>query len=136
MVVNYTGVVQTALWQCDRNQWNYYWTAPIDPCDEFGSCGPYGVCDSNAMPRCSCLPGFLPKNPAIWNTREWRDGCVRNHEIGCGKAGTDGFNTVSNLKLPQSENCTVDMSLDLARSVRAAVQAELFVRCVCKRGCE
>ncbi|ONK74688.1 uncharacterized protein A4U43_C03F9120 [Asparagus officinalis] len=112
LLVNSTGFAQRALWLPDANQWNFFWNAPKDLCDDIGQCGPYGLCDANDSPLCSCLQGFDPKNPSNWNLRDGHDGCKRRTPLDC-KNGTDGFVTVSNVKLPQSDNCTVDMNLNL-----------------------
>lgn len=112
LVVISKGTVQRALWVWDTDQWNYFWSAPKDPCDYIGACGPFGLCDSNDSPICSCLQGFVPENPANWNLRDGHDGCRRKTQLDCANV-TVGFQPVSNVKLPQSDNCTVDMSLSL-----------------------
>ena len=112
LIVSSTGIIQRALWLWESNTWNYFWNAPKDQCDYIGECGPYGLCDSNNSPVCSCLQGFSPKNPGNWNLRDGHDGCVRRTTLDC-ENGTDGFVPVSNVKLPQSVNATVDMNLSL-----------------------
>ncbi|ONK65645.1 uncharacterized protein A4U43_C07F39200 [Asparagus officinalis] len=113
LVVNSTGLIQRAIWLWENNEWYYFWSGPGDMCDNIGQCGNYGLCDVNSSPICSCLRGFEPRNPANWNMRDGRDGCVRKTELDCKVNGTDGFVKVSNVKLPESGNCVVDVSLSL-----------------------
>ncbi|KAJ6790573.1 receptor-like serine/threonine-protein kinase SD1-8 [Iris pallida] len=47
-----------------------------------------------------------------WQLRDGKDGCIRRTPLNC-IGGTDGFNKVINVKLPESANSTVDMSLSL-----------------------
>ncbi|KAJ6842127.1 receptor-like serine/threonine-protein kinase SD1-8 [Iris pallida] len=115
LVINRTGVLRRTVWLGDTNQWtNDFWYAPKDQCDSYGLCGPYGACDPNRSPVCKCLlePAFTPENPANWQLRDGKDGCIRRTPLNC-IGGTDGFNKVINVKLPESANSTVDMSLSL-----------------------
>ncbi|KAJ6843631.1 receptor-like serine/threonine-protein kinase SD1-8 [Iris pallida] len=115
LVMNRTGVLRRTAWLWETNQWtNDFWFAPKDECDNYGRCGPYGACDPNSYPVCKCLlePAFTPENPKNWQLREGKDGCIRKTPLNC-TGGTDGFNKVSNVKLPESANCTVDNSLSL-----------------------
>ncbi|KAJ6792221.1 receptor-like serine/threonine-protein kinase SD1-8 [Iris pallida] len=114
LVVNQSGLFQRSLWLWESNQWNFFWYAPKDPCDDYKQCGPYGACDPNSSPMCGCLvqQAFSPKNPANWALRDGSDGCVRNTALDC-RNGTDGFVLVRSVKLPQASNATVDTSLSL-----------------------
>ncbi|KAL8460252.1 hypothetical protein ACS0TY_031969 [Phlomoides rotata] len=58
-------------------------------CDASGTCGPYGVCDSQGSPLCSCLQGFEPQNNQEWDSGNWTSGCVRRVPLGCA-AGNNG----------------------------------------------
>ncbi|CAL5411067.1 unnamed protein product [Camellia sinensis] len=68
------------------------WMAPLNRCDIYGVCGPFGVCDKK------------------WWKGNWAGGCVRKTELLCekntsslassGKAQNDGFWKLSNMKLP------------------------------------
>lgn len=51
----------------------------INPCEALGKCGPFGVCNSQESPICSCLPGFLPLDSGNWST-----GCRRRTPLNCG----------------------------------------------------
>ncbi|KAJ0652894.1 putative S-locus glycoprotein [Helianthus annuus] len=79
-------------------------------CDEYLKCGPWGVCDANALPFCNCLKGFRPKNQHAWDLRDGSDGCVRSSEMDC---GSDGFRLMKNMKLPEGSKAFVDQTLSL-----------------------
>lgn len=50
-----------------------------NPCEILGKCGPFGVCNSQDSPICSCLPGFLPRDSGNWSS-----GCGRRAPLNCG----------------------------------------------------
>ncbi|CAM8991583.1 unnamed protein product [Rhodiola kirilowii] len=104
LVVNSTGMLQRFTWVESSQEWNSYWFAPKDQCDQYNDCGTYGVCDTNASPVCKCLEGFEPRNLQAWNLRDGSDGCVRKTELDC---RTDGFVQLPNMKLPESSTAIV-----------------------------
>ena len=57
------------------------------------------------------MSGIDPRFPAEWALRDGSGGCRRRTELNC--TGDDGFATLTNMKLPESANATVDMSLGL-----------------------
>ncbi|GAB4831071.1 hypothetical protein Ancab_005081 [Ancistrocladus abbreviatus] len=67
----------------DSGQWNVTWKAPASACDVYGTCGPFGVCNSNESPICKCQEGFLPKSNEEWSKGNWSSGCVRRTELLC-----------------------------------------------------
>ncbi|KAJ1434823.1 S-locus glycoprotein domain [Sesbania bispinosa] len=76
-------------------------------CDVYGFCGPYGSCDSNNSPICTCLRGFEPRNVDEWNRQNWTSGCVRKDALQCervkngSEAGEgDGFLKLQMTKVP------------------------------------
>ncbi|KAF8030037.1 hypothetical protein BT93_E2457 [Corymbia citriodora subsp. variegata] len=75
----------------------------------YGTCGPFGVCNSMNFPICKCLNGFVPKSNEECNNGNWTRGCVREIELNCQKntstsASTivkkDAFWQMSQMKLP------------------------------------
>ncbi|KAK6283670.1 hypothetical protein POUND7_002622 [Theobroma cacao] len=70
LIVTPTGTLQRLTWIPDTEQWNPFWYAPKDQCDNYRECGQYGICDSNASPVCKCPKGFSPKNQQAWNLRD------------------------------------------------------------------
>ncbi|XP_022716020.1 receptor-like serine/threonine-protein kinase SD1-8 [Durio zibethinus] len=110
LIVNPTGTLQRLTWIPDTNQWNPFWYAPKDQCDNYGECGPYGICDSNASPVCKCPKGFSPKNQQTWNLRDGSDGCIRKTDLNCTK---DKFLHLTNMKLPESTTSYVDRTMNI-----------------------
>ncbi|KAJ6846618.1 receptor-like serine/threonine-protein kinase SD1-8 [Iris pallida] len=112
LIVNQTGSTQRLVWLDQPRQWNLFWFAPKDQCDDVSPCGPMGVCNPNDSPICDCVQGFVPKYPTNWALRDGTGGCIRKTPLDC-RNGTDGFVLVSEAKLPDTSSSTVDMSLSL-----------------------
>lgn len=110
LIMNSTGALQRFVWIESSQVWNLFWYAPKDQCDDYNSCGPYGMCDTNASPICKCVKGFAPKNLQAWNLRDGSDGCVRNTSLDCEK---DKFLPLNNMKLPDSTTAFVNKSMSL-----------------------
>ncbi|KAL6546692.1 hypothetical protein OROMI_022413 [Orobanche minor] len=62
-----------------------------NPCDTYGRCGAFGICNSQNSPICSCLQGFYPRNSAEWDSGNWTSGCDRRVPLNC-----DGNNGTAN----------------------------------------
>uniref|UniRef100_A0A7N2LUT2 Receptor-like serine/threonine-protein kinase n=1 Tax=Quercus lobata TaxID=97700 RepID=A0A7N2LUT2_QUELO len=88
---------------------------PDTLCDNYGKCGTFGKCQlqNDTKFECTCLPGFQPKSPSEWFSRNASGGCVRKRgqESIC-KSG-DGFAKVENVKLPDSSLAQLDENLSL-----------------------
>ncbi|KAJ4850532.1 hypothetical protein Tsubulata_041998 [Turnera subulata] len=113
MFVDESGFLNRANWL--NNQWFKIYSAPKEPCDNYGHCGAFGICDPYGTAgafECSCLPGFQPKNPNDWNLKDGTGGCVRNPgALTC--RDSEGFVKIANAKVPDTSVARVDMSLDL-----------------------
>ncbi|XP_078157046.1 receptor-like serine/threonine-protein kinase SD1-8 isoform X1 [Carex rostrata] len=92
--------------------WTLYWQIPRDQCDSYDQCGPYALCSTNTsnIPDCECLTGFVPKSEKNWELRDTSAGCIRRVGLNC---TSDGFITISNAKLPDTTNVTVDTTIGL-----------------------
>nr|AGN12878.1 putative receptor kinase 3 [Sisymbrium irio] len=104
-----TGSLQRFTWIESAQNWNQFWYAPKDQCDEYKECGTYGYCDSNTSPVCNCIRGFEPRNPQVWGLRDGSDGCVRKTELSC--EGGDGFVRLKKMKLPDTTASSVDRGI-------------------------
>ncbi|KAJ0962893.1 hypothetical protein J5N97_028015 [Dioscorea zingiberensis] len=114
MTLNHSGEIQRSFWVEDSGTWNVMWYAPIDQCDTIRLCGPFASCNPNNSPVCDCIQGFTPKSPVKWlYGRDATDGCVRKTKLDC-KNGTEGFHVISNTKLADTLNASVDKNLSLA----------------------
>ncbi|XP_048446969.1 G-type lectin S-receptor-like serine/threonine-protein kinase At1g61500 isoform X2 [Pyrus x bretschneideri] len=65
--------------------WNTFWEAPAakNPCDNYGACGPFGICKASGSPICKCLKGFVPKSREEWSRGNRGGGCVRQIKLFC-----------------------------------------------------
>ncbi|KAJ4828222.1 hypothetical protein Tsubulata_813111 [Turnera subulata] len=112
LFVDESGFMNRETWR--NNQWVKFWTAPKEPCDNYGHCGAFGKCDPYiaGVFECSCLPGFQPRNQNDWDLRDGTGGCVRNPGVLTCRNGED-FVKIANAKVPDTSVARVDMSLDL-----------------------
>ncbi|PRQ56314.1 putative protein kinase RLK-Pelle-DLSV family [Rosa chinensis] len=87
---------------------NLQWKLWNNPCDNYGACGPFGVCKASESPICKCLKGFIPKSNEEWSKRNWTGGCLRRTKLSCetnanesvSSKGKDGFLKLERLKVP------------------------------------
>ncbi|CAG7887190.1 unnamed protein product [Brassica rapa] len=106
-----TGSLQRFTWIEAIQNWNQFWYAPKDQCDEYKECGTFGYCDSNTYPVCNCMRGFEPRNPQAWALRDGSDGCVRKTALSCN--GGDGFVRLKKMKLPDTAATSVDRGIGI-----------------------
>ncbi|KAH0901803.1 hypothetical protein HID58_041306, partial [Brassica napus] len=106
-----TGSLQRFTWIEAIQNWNQFWYAPKDQCDDYKECGTYGYCDSNTYPVCNCMRGFEPRNPQAWGLRDGSDGCVRKTALSC--KGGDGFVRLKKMKLPDTAATSVDRGIGI-----------------------
>ncbi|KAJ4813310.1 Serine/threonine-protein kinase [Rhynchospora pubera] len=111
LVVNQS-TLQRYVADTSGSSWTLYWTFPRDQCDNYDQCGPNALCStySSNIPDCTCLTGFQPESEKDWELRDTSAGCVRQVELNC---TTDGFIIISNTKLPDTTNVTVDTTIGL-----------------------
>ncbi|KAJ3708454.1 hypothetical protein LUZ61_012159 [Rhynchospora tenuis] len=112
LIMNETGVLQRMMWDQEKKIWHEYWSWPNDMCDSYAKCGPFGTCNSNDAPICKCLPGFSPKSPKEWSMRNNSGGCKREKPLNC-QGNSIGFKSVKNVKLPDTENATIDATISI-----------------------
>ncbi|KAF2317363.1 hypothetical protein GH714_020786 [Hevea brasiliensis] len=65
LMLDYSGLLKKIIWQEKDGKWNEFQSTPRSPCDPYGHCGTYGICDPEFLSRrfeCDCLPGYEP-NP-------------------------------------------------------------------------
>ncbi|PNT65692.1 hypothetical protein BRADI_3g00950v3 [Brachypodium distachyon] len=117
VVLDEVGKVQVLLWIPSSREWREFPWLPRDACDDYASCGAFGLCnvDAASAPSCSCAPGFSPVNLSEWSRKESSGGCQRDVQLECGNgtAATDRFTPVHGVKLPDTDNATVDMGATL-----------------------
>ncbi|KAK9084983.1 hypothetical protein Sjap_025394 [Stephania japonica] len=110
IVLDYLGFVRRKTWVERKAQWDTSRSYSDGDCDSYGKCGAFGSCNSNYDRICSCLPGFEFKSSINKSyVLEGSQNCVRKRELLCGKG--DGFLKLEKVKLPDTSNARVDMSL-------------------------
>jgi hypothetical protein len=131
VTVTETGRVQRLVWDGNSLSWKSFSDAPRDPCDYYAKCGPFGLCDSDAMATslCGCVQGFSPTSQSEWSIREYSRGCQRNVALDCtnqSRATTDDFTVQHGVKLPDTANASVDMGISLDQC-----RARCLANCSC-----
>ncbi|KAL8159784.1 hypothetical protein V2J09_001321 [Rumex salicifolius] len=110
LVMGLDGVLSRYTWVPESQGWNTFWYFPQDPCDNYLSCGPNGVCDNSQLFDCGCPHGFVYRDSTAVSLRDGSHGCARRTTLEC---GTDGFWVLRNMKLPMSGAATVDRGMGL-----------------------
>ncbi|XP_023739204.1 G-type lectin S-receptor-like serine/threonine-protein kinase At4g27290 [Lactuca sativa] len=129
-LVNSSGVTRVYLspegnmlrlnWIERTQTWFLYWNANIDICSRYGLCGPYGSCNKNNSPPCSCMEGFVPRNPDEWSASKWSSGCRRRTSLGCQNG--DGYRVFKNVKMPDTQRSWYNRSMTLGECETACKQ--------------
>ncbi|KAL3740271.1 hypothetical protein ACJRO7_021535 [Eucalyptus globulus] len=118
MFISPGGSLRIMYWDDGAKAWLMDWAAPNNTCEIYGTCGPFGVCNSLNSPICRCIDGFVPKSNKEWNSGNWTRGCVREMELNCQKNTStstytnvkeDAFWQMSQMKLPDSGNYISDI---------------------------
>ncbi|XP_042063454.1 G-type lectin S-receptor-like serine/threonine-protein kinase At4g27290 isoform X1 [Salvia splendens] len=94
-----------------RDKWSPVYPFPRDECDEYGHCGPNGLCTVENSQRCECFKGFVPKFADRWGARDWSGGCRRISALDC-RSG-DGFLEVRGVKSPDLLSYWLNASMSL-----------------------
>ncbi|XP_073016924.1 G-type lectin S-receptor-like serine/threonine-protein kinase At1g11300 isoform X2 [Primulina eburnea] len=107
MELNASGDLQEKMWDDKTGDWTLTWSSISSQCDVYGKCGPFGSCNAQERPICSCLPGFEPKLYREWRGGNWTSGCSRRAQLECGKNSSvgetgkeDGFFRLATVKVP------------------------------------
>ncbi|PIN18878.1 Serine/threonine protein kinase [Handroanthus impetiginosus] len=101
--LNSSGSFVHTIWSDQRKNWDIVWWAPKTECDVYGTCGPFGSCNIQDSPVCSCLRGFEPVNKEEWESRNWTNGCQRRTQLQCDQSNNtsgDGFLRLPFMKVP------------------------------------
>ncbi|XP_024156759.1 G-type lectin S-receptor-like serine/threonine-protein kinase At4g27290 isoform X2 [Rosa chinensis] len=93
-----SGLAQRLVMNEGSSEWAVMYTLQNNQCDDYGQCGPNGICKIYKSPICECLQGFVPKSPKEWEFLNWTTGCTRRTALHCERG--EGFVKVNNVKLP------------------------------------
>ncbi|KAL0320732.1 UNVERIFIED_CONTAM: G-type lectin S-receptor-like serine/threonine-protein kinase [Sesamum radiatum] len=116
-----SGIVQRYSMNEKKDKWNLVFSLPRDPCDNYGQCGPYGICSTDKKPICECLKGFSAKAQQDW---DWSSGCARIRPLNCGDG--DGFIGVPGVKFPDMLKFWLNTSMTIGEC-----QAKCLKNCNC-----
>ncbi|XP_042040897.1 G-type lectin S-receptor-like serine/threonine-protein kinase At4g27290 isoform X1 [Salvia splendens] len=121
-----SGTMTRHTLNAQRHKWNRAFTVPQDTCDEYGICGPNGICKSrtNSPIRCQCFKGFAPKFQSYWDLQDWSGGCTRIKPLNC--YGGDGFVKVGGVKYPDMLSFWLNRNMSLSEC-----KAECLKNCSC-----
>ncbi|PRQ37947.1 putative protein kinase RLK-Pelle-DLSV family [Rosa chinensis] len=119
MDISSEGILRFMFSESDKN-WFPEWESRQNPCDNYGACGPFGVCKAFNSPICKCLKGFIPKSNEEWSKGNWTGGCVRRTDLSCethtnesvSSKGKDGFLKVERLKVPNFHQYLTSLAQD------------------------
>ncbi|KAL8506011.1 hypothetical protein ACS0TY_017027 [Phlomoides rotata] len=107
-----------------KDKWNLVFTARGGQSDEYGLCGPNGICSFDKPTLCQCLNGFAPKFQKEWGLQDWSGGCSRIKPLNC--KGGDGFQEVRGVKYPDMLEFWLNTSMNLDEC-----KAECLKNCSC-----
>ncbi|KAL4620281.1 hypothetical protein ACB092_06G141900 [Castanea dentata] len=104
-VMEISGQIQQLSWLESTKQWNLFWSQPRTQCEVYAFCGPFGICNQQSLPFCSCLKGFQATSSNNWNLSDFSAGCARKTSLQCGNDSLangkrDKFWEMPNMKLP------------------------------------
>ncbi|GJU90906.1 putative S-locus glycoprotein domain-containing protein [Tanacetum coccineum] len=122
MVATPAGKLEVSQLNLRSQEWMQDINFPLDYCDNYGLCGPYGICSTSTNPNCVCLKGFEPRNPQELNPYNGTSGCQRSRTLDCGPE--EGFLKFSSMKLPDTQNAVYNGNMNLQECEVA-----------CKRNC-
>lgn len=104
--------------------WQTLYAAPKSPCDVYGVCGPFALCDYDLLPVCVCMKGFSARSLRDWEQGDRTGGCVRDTPLNCNSsrrvASTDDkfYSSMASVTLPDKSQ-----SMQAARSLAECSQA-------------
>ncbi|XP_050369502.1 G-type lectin S-receptor-like serine/threonine-protein kinase At1g11410 isoform X2 [Argentina anserina] len=128
IMVDGSGQIQQLVWQGPQHGWVAVWSAPMDACDSYAKCGPFGNCNPYTVSgfNCTCSPGYEPNSPEDWDIRDGSGGCKRQ-EGSISMCGNDeGFVRMDHVKVPDTSAIKLEMSLSLE-----ACEEECLRNCSC-----
>uniref|UniRef100_A0A7N2R964 Uncharacterized protein n=1 Tax=Quercus lobata TaxID=97700 RepID=A0A7N2R964_QUELO len=107
VVMDISGQIQQLSWLESTKQWNLFRSQPRTQCEVHAFCGPFGICNQQSLPFCSCLKGFQATSSNSWKLSDFSAGCARKTSLQCGNDSLangkrDKFWEMPNMKLPQN----------------------------------
>ncbi|KAK3441369.1 hypothetical protein EUGRSUZ_B01363 [Eucalyptus grandis] len=112
------GILALMTWDYGSNSWLKNSATPSNSCEVYGTCSPFGICNSINSPICRCVKGFTPQSKEKWNRGIWTRGCIRETELNCQKNTSrspstqvkkDVFVHMNQMKVPDSAEYLSDI---------------------------
>ncbi|CAN6332695.1 unnamed protein product [Urochloa humidicola] len=109
-LLDISGQNKLLIWLEDKQEWTTIYIQPKDRCDVYATCGPFTICDNNALSLCNCMRGFSVRSPKDWEQEDQTGGCIRNTPLDCSTmdhsrtATTDKFYSLTGVTLPVEAN--------------------------------
>ncbi|XP_039802518.1 G-type lectin S-receptor-like serine/threonine-protein kinase At2g19130 [Panicum virgatum] len=118
-----SGQYKTFIWLEGSQDWVPIYAQPKAQCDVYAACGPFTICNDEALPHCTCMQGFNIRSPEDWMLDDRTGGCLRNTPIDCitngsSSSSTDKFYSMTCVSLPQTAQ-----KLEAAKSASDFAQA-------------
>ncbi|KQK17316.2 hypothetical protein BRADI_1g33653v3 [Brachypodium distachyon] len=106
-VIDISGQSRQFIWFEGSKDWTMIYAQPKSQCDVYAICGPFTICNDNALPHCNCMEGFAITSPKDWELEDRAGGCSRKTQLDCisNKSTThttDKFYSMPCLRLPQN----------------------------------
>jgi hypothetical protein len=95
-----SGQVKIFVWLEGSQDWLLTYSQPRAQCDVYAVCGPFAVCNDDALPYCTCTKGFSIRSPEDWELGDRTGGCIRNTPLDCFTDGGSTRSTDKFLPLP------------------------------------
>ncbi|KVI09740.1 Apple-like protein, partial [Cynara cardunculus var. scolymus] len=105
------GSVVILRWNNQSQDWFIFANGLLDMCNAYGLCGPYGTCNINKTPPCSCMDGSEPKRPDEWNMGDWSSGCQLKVPLDC--QVPEDFRKIRGMKFPDTRKSWYNQSMTL-----------------------
>ncbi|PHU26539.1 hypothetical protein BC332_04871 [Capsicum chinense] len=99
LTLNLEGKIEFLRWNNATKRWDIVNTLNKDICDQYRTCGPFGVCIGKD-PRCWCPDGFTAASQDDWNKKDFTEGCRRITPLNY--TDKDVFVKNTGLKLPDN----------------------------------
>ncbi|XP_024978066.1 G-type lectin S-receptor-like serine/threonine-protein kinase At4g27290 [Cynara cardunculus var. scolymus] len=115
--LKWDGSIAIMRWRNRSQDWFAFSNFLQDICNGYGLCGPYGICNINKTPPCTCMDGFEQKRPDEWNTADWSSGCQLKSPLDC-RVG-EVFWKIRGMKFPDTRHSWYNLSMNLGECEKA-----------------
>jgi len=118
-----SGQYKTFIWLEGSQDWVPIYAQPKAQCDVYAACGPFTICNDEALAHCTCMQGFNIRSPEDWILDDRTGGCLRNTPIDCitngsASSSTDKFYSMTCVSLSQTAQ-----KIETAKSASDCAQA-------------